>query len=96
MNPVQPLLHVKNLHTSFFTHDGEVKAVKGVDFHVDEGETLGIVGESGSGKSVTSLSILKLLPSAGAVVDGEILLKGPISSKPTEQNYGRFAVERSQ
>lgn len=73
---MHPLLHVKNLHTSFFTHDGEVQAVKGVDFHIDEGETLGIVGESGSGKSVTSLSILKLLPSSGKVVDGEILLRG--------------------
>jgi oligopeptide transport system ATP-binding protein len=73
---VEHLLQVKNLHTSFFTHDGEVKAVKGLDFHIDEGETLGIVGESGSGKSVASLSILKLLPPSGAVVDGEILLRG--------------------
>jgi oligopeptide transport system ATP-binding protein len=73
---VEHLLQVKNLHTSFFTHDGEVKAVKGLDFHIDEGETLGIVGESGSGKSVASLSILKLLPPSGTVVDGEILLRG--------------------
>lgn len=73
---MEPLLQVKNLHTSFFTHDGEVKAVKGVDFHIDQGETLGIVGESGSGKSVASLSILNLLPSAGRIVDGEILLQG--------------------
>jgi oligopeptide transport system ATP-binding protein len=70
------LLEVKNLHTSFFTHDGEIKAVKGVDFHLDKGETLGIVGESGSGKSVTSLSILNLLPSSGRVVEGKILLEG--------------------
>lgn len=73
---MEPLLQVKNLHTSFFTHDGEVKAVKGVDFHIDQGETLGIVGESGSGKSVASLSILNLLPSAGRIVEGEILLQG--------------------
>jgi oligopeptide transport system ATP-binding protein len=68
------LLRVNNLHTSFFTQDGEVKAVKGVNFHLNKGETMGIVGESGSGKSVTSLSILKLLPPAGRIIDGEILL----------------------
>ena len=71
-----PLLQIKNLHTSFFTHDGEVQAVKGVDLEIAEGETLGIVGESGSGKSVTSLSILNLLPPSGKVVTGEILLNG--------------------
>ena len=70
------LLNVKNLHTSFFTQDGEIKAVKGVSFHLDKGETLGIVGESGSGKSVTSLSILRLLPPAGRIVKGEIELEG--------------------
>ena len=74
MNTMKELLRVENLHTSFFTHDGEVKAVKGVDFHIGEGETLGIVGESGSGKSVTSLSILDLLPPAGRVVDGGVWL----------------------
>lgn len=71
---MSPLLEVKNLHTSFFTQDGEIKAVKGVDFHLDKGETLGIVGESGSGKSVTSLSILSLLPSSGRITDGEVWL----------------------
>lgn len=55
------LLEVKDLHTSFFTHVGEVKAIRGVDFYLDEGEAIGIVGESGSGKSVTSLSIMQLL-----------------------------------
>jgi len=68
------LLSVNNLHTSFFTQDGEIKAVKGVSFHLDKGETLGIVGESGSGKSVTSLSILRLLPPAGRIVGGGINL----------------------
>ncbi|MCK5674218.1 MAG: ABC transporter ATP-binding protein [Spirochaetales bacterium] len=68
------LLNVNNLHTSFFTQDGEIKAVKGVDFHLNKGETLGIVGESGSGKSVTSLSILRLLPPAGRIIKGEIKL----------------------
>ena len=68
------LLTVKDLRTTFFTHDGEVRAVAGIDFHVDKGETVGIVGESGSGKSVTSLSILGLLPPSGRVVGGKILL----------------------
>lgn len=70
------LLSVRNLRTSFFTHVGEVKAVRGISFDVNEGEVLGIVGESGSGKSVTSLSIMGLLQYPGRVVDGEILLNG--------------------
>lgn len=68
------LLSVRNLKTSFFTHVGEVKAVRGIDLDVREGEVLGIVGESGSGKSVTSLSIMGLLAYPGRVVDGEIRL----------------------
>ena len=70
------LLSVRNLKTSFFTHVGEVKAVRGISFDVNEGEVLGIVDESGSGKSVTSLSIMGLLQYPGRVVDGEILLNG--------------------
>ena len=70
------LLSVRDLKTSFFTHVGEVKAVRGISFDVNEGEVLGIVGESGSGKSVTSLSIMGLLQYPGQVVDGEILLNG--------------------
>lgn len=71
------LLEVKNLKTYFDTDAGLVKAVDDVSFTVDPGETLGIVGESGCGKSVTSLSILKLLPKpAGRIAGGEILFKG--------------------
>ena len=70
------LLSVRDLKASFFTHVGEVKAVRGISFDVNEGEVLGIVGESGSGKSVTSLSIMGLLQYPGRVVDGEILLNG--------------------
>ena len=70
------LLSVRDLKTSFFTHVGEVKAVSGISFDVNEGEVLGIVGESGSGKSVTSLSIMGLLQYPGRVIDGEILLNG--------------------
>ena len=68
------LLEIKNLKTSFFTSKGEVQAVRGVSFNLKKGEALGIVGESGSGKSVTSMSIMKLLPENGKILEGEILL----------------------
>lgn len=70
------LLEVKGLKTYFFDNKGHVPAVDGVDFVVREGETLCIVGESGCGKSVTSMSILKLLPPEGKIVEGSILFKG--------------------
>lgn len=79
------LLEVKDLHTSFFTHVGEVKAIRGVDFHLDKGEAIGIVGESGSGKSVTSLSVMRLLVYPGKVVGGEIIFKGEHLEKKTEK-----------
>lgn len=73
---VAPVLDVKGLRTSFFTDDGEVPAVDDVSFHVNSGEILGIVGESGCGKSVTSLSIMDLVPSPpGKVIGGDILFK---------------------
>lgn len=72
----EKLLEVKHLSTSFFTHVGEVKAIRDISFAVDRGEFVGIVGESGSGKSVTSLSILRLLQYPGKVTGGEILLNG--------------------
>lgn len=70
------LLSVKNLHTSFFTSSGEVKAVNGVSFELEEGKVLGIVGESGSGKSVTAYSVLQILTNPGRIVSGSIKLKG--------------------
>jgi peptide/nickel transport system ATP-binding protein len=73
---VKNILEVKNLCTSFFTEEGEVKAVNGVSFSVPSGRTLGIVGESGSGKSITSLSILRLIQSPGKIKSGEILFDG--------------------
>ena len=70
------VLKVQNLQTSFYTEDGEVKAVDGVSFTLPKGKTLGIVGESGSGKSITALSILQLLASNGNIKGGEIIFKG--------------------
>jgi oligopeptide/dipeptide ABC transporter ATP-binding protein len=70
------LLEVRNLKTYFFTEDGVVKAVDGVDFTVGRGEVLGLVGESGCGKSVTSLSIMRLIGIPGKVVEGEIIFEG--------------------
>ncbi len=71
------LLDVKNLKTYFFTDEGTVRAVDGVDLYIDKGETLGIVGESGCGKSVTALSIMKLIPQPpGKIVEGEIRYDG--------------------
>jgi oligopeptide/dipeptide ABC transporter ATP-binding protein len=72
----KPLLEVKNLKTYFFTEDGIVKAVDGVDFEVYPGEVLGLVGESGCGKSVTSFSIMRLIGQPGKIVDGEIHFDG--------------------
>ena len=70
------LIQVKNLRTSFFTPEGEVRAIDGVSFEIGEGKTLGLVGESGCGKSVTSLSIMRLIPSPpGRIVGGEILYR---------------------
>lgn len=71
-----PLLEVKDLHTSFFTDAGEVKAVNGVSFNLDRNKVLGIVGESGSGKSVTAYSIMQILASTGKIVSGSIKLDG--------------------
>ena len=67
------LLDIKNLRTQFFTEDGVVRAVDGIDFNVRRGEVVGLVGESGCGKSVTSLSIMRLISQPGRIVDGRIL-----------------------
>jgi peptide/nickel transport system ATP-binding protein len=71
------LLDVKNLKTYFFTDEGVVRAVDGVDLYIEKGETLGVVGESGCGKSVTALSIMKLIPQPpGRIVEGQISYNG--------------------
>lgn len=81
----KPLLEVKNLKTYFYTEDGVVRAVDGVDFEVYPGEVLGIVGESGCGKSVTSLSIMRLIGIPGKIVEGEIVFDGKDLVKATEE-----------
>ena len=70
------LLKVRDLHTSFFTDAGEVKAVNGVSFNVERGKVLGVVGESGCGKSVTAYSIMQILSDNGKIVSGSIKLDG--------------------
>jgi len=81
----KPLLNINNLKTYFYTEDGVVKAVDGVDFRVREGEIVGIVGESGCGKTVTSLSLIGLIANPGKVVEGEIEFDG--------QNLRELSIE---
>ncbi len=78
------LLEVKSLRTSFFTEDGEVRAVDGVSFSVEPGKLMGLVGESGSGKTVSVLSIMRLLPESARIVGGEILFEGRDLAKLSE------------
>ncbi len=74
---MEELLKINDLRTYFFTHEGTVKAVDGISFRINRGETLGIVGESGCGKSVTALSILRLIADPpGKIVSGEIRFEG--------------------
>jgi peptide/nickel transport system ATP-binding protein len=82
-----PLLRVNDLRTSFFTSDGEVRAVDGVTFDIEDGRTVGLVGESGCGKSVTALSIVQLLPKGtGRIVGGSIQFQGTdLTSLPAEK-----------
>lgn len=84
------ILEVKDLHTSFFTESGEVKAVNGVSFVLEPGKTLGIVGESGSGKSVTAYSIMQILADTGKIVSGEVLYKGEDITKWNKKQMANF------
>ncbi|WP_047983520.1 ABC transporter ATP-binding protein [Ornithinibacillus californiensis] len=85
------LLEIKNLKTYFFTDEGTVRAVDGVDLELNKGETLGIVGESGSGKSMMSLSIMGLIPNPpGKIVDGQINFKDKNLCKISKSEYRRI------
>ncbi len=79
------VLEIKEVQTSFFTHVGEVKSVRGVSLYVDEGETIGVVGESGCGKSVTMMSAMGLLADSGKVKSGEVILNGRDLLKMSEK-----------
>ncbi len=84
------LLSVVDLNTSFKTERGEVMAVNGVSFNLDEGKILGIVGESGSGKSVTAYSIMRILEKNGSIKKGQILYKGQDITKYSEKQMRDF------
>ena len=88
------ILQVKDLHTSFATDAGEVRAVNGVSFNLEPGKTLGIVGESGSGKSVTSYSIMQILAETGKITGGEVLYHGEDISKWNEKQMQKFRGEK--
>ncbi|MFB1050085.1 ABC transporter ATP-binding protein [Paraliobacillus sp. JSM ZJ581] len=83
---MENILEVNNLHVSFDTYGGEVKAVRGVSFNLKKGETLAIVGESGSGKSVTTRALARLIPSPpGRIKEGEILFDGKDLAKLSDK-----------
>ncbi len=90
----QPLLDVRDLKTYFYTEDGVVKAVDGVDFSVKAGEVLGLVGESGCGKSVTSLSIMRLVGVPGKIIHGEIFFSGKDLLKELESEMVKVRGNR--
>src|SRR5215510_4127933 len=94
MNNNQPLLEIRNLKTYFYTEDGIVRAVDGVDIEVYPGEVLGIVGESGCGKSVTSLSIMRLISKPGKIDAGEILLDGENLLNLSEEDMSKVRGNR--
>lgn len=84
------VVSIENLETTFFTKLGPLKAVNGVSYHINRGETLGIVGESGCGKSVTSLSIMRLIEAPGKITGGKIIVSGEdLLSLPEDQMQER-------
>ncbi len=88
------ILEVENLHTSFFTDAGEVRAVNGVSFRLEPGKTLGIVGESGSGKSVTAYSIMQILAETGRITEGAVRYRGEDITKWNKKQMQKFRGEK--
>ncbi|MGL5616745.1 MAG: ABC transporter ATP-binding protein [Sarcina sp.] len=87
---MENLLEVKNLETSFHTHVGEVKSVRGVSFELNKGEAIGVVGESGCGKSVTMMSVMRLLSGNGEIKNGEVLFEGQDLAKLSEREMEKI------
>ncbi len=79
------ILDIEGLKTYFFTEAGTVKAVDGISFNLEKGESLGLVGESGSGKTVTALSVLRIVPKPGRIIDGKVKFNGYNLLKKTEK-----------
>jgi oligopeptide transport system ATP-binding protein len=94
MTEVAPLLEVRDLHTYFPTTGGVVKAVEGVSFEIHPGEILGVVGESGCGKSITALSIMRLLPPPGRIVQGSIRFDGQELTELSESKLQKLRGDR--
>ena len=88
------ILEVNDLHTSFFTDAGEVKAVNGISFNLEPGKTLGIVGESGSGKSVTAYSVMQILAETGRITGGEVKYLGEDITKWNNKQMQKFRGEK--
>lgn len=84
------LLQINNLHTSFHTHVGEVKSVRGISLELNKGEAIGIVGESGSGKSITMMSTMKLLADNGKIKEGQIIFDGKDLSTLSEKDMEKI------
>ena len=93
MADMDTLVEIKDLHTYFYLAEGVVRAVDGVDLTIKRGRTLGVVGESGCGKSITSLSLLQLVPPPGKIESGEILFYKPVQAK-WHQRDGRCGQYR--
>ncbi|MEM7263148.1 MAG: ATP-binding cassette domain-containing protein, partial [Planctomycetota bacterium] len=92
---MMPVLEVKNLRVTFDTHHGVVRAVDGVSFDVEEGETLGLVGESGSGKSVTNLAVMGLIPNPPGTVEARsIKFEGQDLTQLSEEELRRLRGHR--
>ena len=87
-------LHVENLTISFHTDSGKVQAVRGINFDLEQGETLAIVGESGSGKSVTSKAVLGILAGNSIVEDGEIIYDGKDLLKINEDDFHKIRGDK--
>ncbi|MDH5437376.1 MAG: ABC transporter ATP-binding protein [Candidatus Bathyarchaeota archaeon] len=83
-------LNIEGLKTYFFTEAGIVKAVDGISFNLKKGESLGLVGESGSGKTVTALSVLRIVPKPGRIIDGKVEFNGDDLFKKTEKEMRRI------